>query len=134
MEKDLERIRAAVQAAPEGSGARAIGEVLLMIAEESGQAAAILAADLDNREMGLDRCFEALRAYARGHQKDGFWGCMCRRFEQDNPVIRVVCDFYKIPAEAFAGRAEYTDSQAHGHTDPQAHGHEDGPVDLLDLL
>lgn len=121
MNKIGEKVRAET---PE-SGARQIGEVVLMIAAASDQAAQIIAADLDNEAMSLDKCFAALREYARKHQQRGFWGCMCNSFDKANPVIQVVCDFFKIPAEAFADKPE---TQAFGQ--PQA-----APVvDLLDLL
>ena len=121
----MNKIREKVMAEKPESGARQIGEVVLMIAAASDQAAEIIAADLDNEAMGLDKCFAALREYARKHQQGGFWGCMCNSFDKANPVIQVVCDFYKIPAEAFADKPE---TQAFGQ--PQA-----APVvDLLDLL
>ena len=121
----MNKIREKVMVEKPESGARQIGEVVLMIAAASDQAAEIIAADLDNESMSLDKCFAALRAYARGHQQGGFWGCMCNSFDKANPVIQVVCDFYKIPAEAFEDKPE---TQAFGQ--PQA-----APVvDLLDLL
>ena len=121
----MNKIREKVMAEKPESGARQIGEVVLMIAAASDQAAQIIAADLDNEAMSLDKCFAALRAYARGHQQGGFWGCMCNSFDKTNPIVQVVCDFYKIPAEAFADKPE---TQALGQ--PQA-----APVvDLLDLL
>ena len=121
----MNKIREKVMAETPESGARQIGEVVLMIAAASDQAAEIIAADLDNEAMSLDKCFAALRDYARKHQQGGFWGCMCNSFDKANPVIQVVCDFYKIPASAFADKPE---TQAFGQ--PQA-----APVvDLLDLL
>lgn len=93
----LQKIREAVQAA-EGN-ARQMGEVVLMIAQADEHAAEVIAADLDNPEMSFDKCFAALRAYASKHQKGGFWGCMCNRFDPENPVIQVVADFYKVPLE-----------------------------------
>ena len=121
----MNKIREKVMAETPESGARQIGEVVLMIAAASDQAAEIIAADLDNEAMSLDKCFAALRAYARGHQQGGFWGCMCNSFDKANPVIQVVCDFYKIPAEAFADKPETQTLEQ-----PQA-----APVvDLLDLL
>lgn len=124
----MNKIREKVMAEKPESGARQIGEVVLMIAAASDQAAQIIAADLDNEAMSLDKCFAALRAYARGHQQGGFWGCMCNSFDKANPVIQVVCDFYKIPAEAFADKPE---TQALGR-DSVAQA---APVvDLLDLL
>lgn len=121
----MDKIREKVNAETPESGTRQIGEVVLMIAAASDQAAEIIAADLDNEAMSLDKCFAALREYARGHQQGGFWGCMCNSFDKANPVVQVICDFYKIPAEAFADKPE---TQAFGQ--PQA-----APVvDLLDLL
>ena len=121
----MNKIREKVHKETPESGAHQIGEVVLMIAAASDQAAEIIAADLDNEAMSLDKCFAALRDYARKHQQGGFWGCMCNSFDKANPVVQVICDFYKIPAEAFA---EKTETQAFGQ--PQA-----APVvDLLDLL
>lgn len=121
----MNKIREKVMAEKPESGARQIGEVALMIAAASDQAAQIIAADLDNEAMSLDKCFAALRAYARKHQQRGFWGCMCNSFDKANPVIQVVCDFFKIPAEAFADKPE---TQALGQSQAAP------VVDLLDLL
>ena len=125
MDNNMEKIRAAVQAEQAESGARQIGEVVLMVAAASEQAAGIIAADLDNEAMSLDKCFAALREYARKHQQGGFWGCMCNSFDKANPVIQVICDFYKVPAEAFADKPE---TQALGQQQAAP------VVDLLDLL
>lgn len=139
----MNKIRATVQKEPPESGARQIGEVVLMIAAASNQAAEIIAADLDNEAMSLDKCFSALREYARKHQQGGFWGCMCNGFDKANPVIEVVCDFYKVnldavqredalghkvPAEAFADKPE---TQAFGRDSATRNA---PAVDLLDLL
>ena len=121
----MNKIREKVMAEKPESGARQIGEVVLMIAAASDHAAQIIAADLDNEAMSLDKCFAALRAYARGHQQGGFWGCMCNSFDKANPVIQVVCDFYKVPAEAFADKPE-TQTLGQSQAAPV--------VDLLDLL
>ena len=75
----LHKIKAAVDAA-EGN-ARQMGEVVLMIAQADEHAAEVIAADLDNPEMSLQKCFDALRAYARKHQQGGFWGCMCNSYD-----------------------------------------------------
>ena len=136
----MNKIREKVMAEKPESGARQIGEVVLMIAAASEQAAEIIAADLDNEAMSLDKCFSALWNYARKHQSGGFWGCMCNSFDKANPVIQVVCDFYKvnldavqredalghkIPAGAFADKPE---TQALGQQQAAP------VVDLLDLL
>ena len=56
----LQKIREAVQAA-EGN-ARQMGEVVLMIAQADVHAAEVIAAELDNPEVSVGRCFAALRA------------------------------------------------------------------------
>ena len=50
----MNKIREKVMAEKPESGARQIGEVVLMIAAASDQAAQIIAADLDNEAMSLD--------------------------------------------------------------------------------
>lgn len=123
---NMEKIRQKVQAEKPESGARQIGEVVLLIAAASEQAAEIIAADLDNESMSIAKCFEALRDYARKHQSGGFWGCMCNSFDAENPVIQVVCDFYKVPKEAF----EKQNPKRLGANETEGAG----GIDLLDLL
>ena len=55
----LHKIKEAVQAA-EGN-ARQMGEVVLMIAQADEHAAEVIAADLDNPEMSLQKFFEAFQ-------------------------------------------------------------------------
>ena len=117
----LQKIREAVHAA-EGN-ARQMGEVVLMIAQ-----ADVIAADLDNPAMSLQKCFDALYAYAKTHQKGGFWGCMCNSFDPENPVIRVVADFYKIKLDGAAAESK-PDKQ-----ESQALTAEPDALDLMDLL
>ena len=122
----LHKIKEAVHAA-EGN-ARQMGEVVLMIAQADEHAAEVIAADLDNPEMSFDKCFAALRAYAQKHQKGGFWGCMCNRFDPENPVIQVVADFYKVPLDGVQPAAETL------ATETQALTAEPEELDLMDLL
>ena len=123
---NMEKIRQKVQAEKPESGARQIGEVVLLIAAASEQAAEIIAADLDNESMSIAKCFEALRDYARKHQSGGFWGCMCNSLDAENPVIQVVSDFYKLPKEAF----EEQKPKRLGANETEGAG----SIDLLDLL
>ena len=118
----LHKIKAAVDAA-EGN-ARQMGEVVLMIAQENPHAAEVIATDLDNPEMSLQKCFDALRAYARKHQKAGFWGCMCNSYAPKNPVIKVAADFYKVDLGAAASETP--------ETQPLRRGSDD--LDLMSLL
>lgn len=122
----LHKIKAAVDAAKDN--ARQMGEVVLMIAQENPHAAEVIAADLDNPEMSFDKCFAALRAYAQKHQKGGFWGCMCNRFDPENPVIQVVADFYKVPLDGVQPAAEPME------TETQALTAEPEELDLMNLL
>lgn len=90
----LQKIREAVKAARDN--ARQIGEFVLMIAEHDAHAAEVIAADLDNPEMSFDKCFAALYEYAKKHQKNNSWCCVCSSYEPDNPVIQFVAEFYKV--------------------------------------
>lgn len=122
----LHKIKAAVDAAKDN--ARQMGEVVLMIAEHDAHAAEVIAADLDNPAMSLQKCFDALYAYAKTHQKGGFWGCMCNRFDPENPVIQVVADFYKVPLDGVQPAAEPME------TETQALTAEPEELDLMNLL
>lgn len=122
----LQKIREAVQAA-EGN-ARQMGEVVLMIAQADVHAAEVIAADLDNPEMSFDKCFSALYEYAKKHQKNYSWCCVCNRFDPENPVIQVVADFYKVPLDGVQPAAEPME------TDPQALTAEPEELDLMNLL
>lgn len=122
----LQKIREAVQAA-EGN-ARQMGEVVLMIAQADVHAAEVIAADLDNPEMNFDKCFSALYEYAKKHQKNYSWCCVCNRFDPENPVIQVVADFYKVPLDGVQPAAEPME------TEPQALTAEPEELDLMNLL
>lgn len=122
----IEKIRAAVEAEKRGSGAQQIGLVVLELAKSCPRAAELIAQDLDQKEMSLEKCFAALKAYAKAHQQGGFWGCMCNTIEADNPVVQVICEFYKIPAEWLGDPAPAEPEK------PKRLG--SAPVDLFDLL
>lgn len=133
----VRKIREAVQAAK--GNARQMGEVVLMIAQADEHAAEVIAADLDNPEMSFDKCFDALYAYAKTHQKGGFWGCMCNSYDPENPVIKVAADFYKVNLS----EAQREDALGHKvdlsaaasetpETQPLGRGSDD--LDLMSLL
>lgn len=122
----LHKIKAAVDAAQ--GNARQMGEVVLMIAQADEHAAEVIAADLDNPEMSLQKCFDALYEHAKKNQKGGFWGCMCNRYDPDNPVIQVVADFYKVPLDGVQPAAETKEPET------QALKAEPEELDLMDLL
>ena len=118
----LHKIKAAVDAAKDN--ARQMGEVVLMIAQADEHAAEVIAADLDNPAMSLQKCFDALYEHAKKHQKGGFWGCMCNRFDPEDPVIHFAADFYKVDLSAMASETP--------ETQPLGRGSDD--LDLMDLL
>lgn len=125
----VQKIREAVQAAK--GNARQIGEVVLMIAQADEHAAEVIAADLDNPEMSLQKCFDALYEHAKKNQKGGFWGCMCNRYDPDNPdnpVIQVVAEFYKIELGGAVAESEPDKPES------QALTAEPEELDLMDLL
>ena len=122
----LHKIKAAVDAAK--GNARQMGEVVLMIAQADEHAAEVIAADLDNPEMSLQKCFDALYEYAKKNQKNNSWCCVCNRFEPDNPVIQVVAEFYKVPLDGVQPAAETKEPET------QALTAEPEELDLMDLL
>ena len=126
----LHKIKAAVDAAK--GNARQIGEVVLMIAQADEHAAEVIAADLDNPEMSLQKCFDALYEYAKKHQKNNSWCCVCNRFDPDNPVIQVVAEFYKISLDSQAIGS--TEQSGENGAPRSAHPTESGDLDLMDLL
>ena len=128
----VDKIKKAMEAAD--WQAKSIGGVCLQICEHVPGAADIIAADLDNPAMGLDKCFGALKKYASEHQKDGFWGCGCAYWDTENPVIKVVAEFYKIPLDSQAiGGAEQIREDG-GVRSPRPTEHDEAGLDLLDLL
>lgn len=131
------KIRAAMEAAD--WQARSIGGVCLQICEHVPGAAEIIAADLDNPDMSLERCFGALKDYAREHQKGGYWGCGCAYWDVENPVIRVVADFYKIPLDGAEqetqaiGRTEQVGEDGVPRSSHPTRA-DDAALDLMELL
>ena len=122
----VRKIREAVQAAK--GNARQMGEVVLMIAQADEHAAEVIAADLDNPQMSLQKCFDALYAYAKKHQKNNSWCCVCNRYDPENPVIQVVAEFYKVPLDGVQPAAETKEPET------QALTAESEELDLMDLL
>lgn len=122
----VRKIREAVQAAK--GNARQMGEVVLMIAQADEHAAEVIAADLDNPEMSLQKCFDALYAYAKSHQTNNSWCCVCNRYDPENPVIRVAAEFYKIELGGAVAESEPDKPET------QALAAEPEELDLMDLL
>ena len=102
--------------------ARVVGKLLREICAASPRAAALIEQDLANPELSLDGCWQALKAHAKKHQSDGFWGCAVFGADPENEVVKVVLDYYKIPAEWLGGGSAELAAQ------PAA------PLDLMSLL
>ena len=105
-------------------GAQQIGEVILAICEKCPRAAEMVAQDLEQPNMGFDSCYKALYSFAKKHQTKGSWCCGGWDIDPKNPVIRVILDFYHIPAEWLDG----------GNQNPKRLGADSPAVDLMDLL
>lgn len=119
--------------------ARVIGKLLREMCNASPQAAELLRQDLENPEMSLEKCAEAMKAYAEKHQQDGCWSCCVVGFEPDNEAVRVILDFYKIPAEWFGGPAGRAadEAESDGETvseDVPSPVPAGGKIDLMSLL
>lgn len=102
--------------------ARVVGKLLREICAASPQAAEVIEQDLANPELSLEGCWKALRDYAQKHQSGGFWGCAVFGADPENEVVKVVLDYYKIPAEWLGGGSAELAAQ------PAA------PLDLMSLL
>lgn len=111
------------------SDARAIGEILLEVGKMSPQAAKLIEEDLENPEMGLDKCFQALREFARSNQNKGCWSCCVFGIDPENEAVAVILDFYKIPPEWLTDAAPKEEPD-----EIPVYAQGGGKIDLLDLL
>lgn len=109
--------------AAKDANARVIGEILREVCAQSAQAAELIEQDLTVPELSLDRCAAALKEYARKHQQGGAWSCGGFSIDPENPAIKVILDFYKIPSD-------WVRSGAGGPAKPAS----GAPIDLFDLL
>ena len=76
-----------------------IGQILMEVARTSERAAELIEQDLAVPEMSLENCGKTLKEYARKHQQDGYWACGGISPDPENPAIKVILDFYKIPSD-----------------------------------
>lgn len=114
---------------------RGIGEILLHLGQQNEQIAELIEQDLANREMSIEACGKVLYDYAKKHQKGGSWACAVFGMNSDNPVIKLILDFYKIPSAWVEGvRTECADTSV--EVLPMAHEEEPQAeiIDLMDLL
>lgn len=78
---------------------KALGALLQEIARTSDRAAELIEQDLAAGGMNLSDCAAALKAHARKHAAGGFWGCAVFGVDAENPVVKFVLDYYKIPSD-----------------------------------
>lgn len=121
----LEKAIEAVQG--KNPNAWAVGKILEEICRKSAKVRELIEQDLENKDMSLEKCFAAIKEYARKHQKGGCWACPVFEITPENEVIRVIMEFYKIPSE-WIGMAGATESHA------PRHDAEEQDFDLLNLL
>lgn len=76
---------------------RTVGGILSVIAGCSEEAREVIEQDLDNKEMSLGACFRAIEDYARKHKTGSCFACAVFGVEPENEIVKVICDFYKIP-------------------------------------
>lgn len=117
-------------------GAQAIGQLLIEVCKAAPQAREVIEADLDVKEMSLDKAFGALKEHAQKNQKGGFWGCPVVGVDPQNEVVQVVLGFYKVPVEWIGGAgAEEPETQALVGEKKASPAAAAAPaIDLLDLL
>ncbi len=82
-----------------GYGAKAIGLLLEELGAMDKRILPMVEQDFDNQNMSLAKCYDALEEYARGKAEGNCWACPVVGIDPDNEVIKVVMDFYRIPAE-----------------------------------
>jgi hypothetical protein len=80
-------------------GAKAIGLLLQELAAIDKRILPMVEQDLENENMSLAKCYGALRDYAEKHKQGNSWACPVVGVDPDNEVIKIVMEFYKIPAE-----------------------------------
>lgn len=123
---EMLELKKQIQAAS-ASHVQEIGEILLYLGQQNEQIAELIEQDLANREMSIEACGDALYAYAKKHQKGGSWACAVLGMNPENPVIKLILDFYKIPSAWVADAAG--DAPAAQEEAPR-----DEVIDLMDLL
>lgn len=78
-------------------GVKAVGILLREICRMSPQAAELVG-HLENKDMSVRKCYDALRTYAKAHQSKGCWACPVIGIDPENDAVKVILDFYGIPS------------------------------------
>lgn len=122
LEEALERVKG------KNPNAWAVGKILAEICRTNAKARELVEQDLENKDMSLEKCFTAIKEYARKHQTGGCWACPVTEVTPENEAVKVILDFYHVPEDWLGGAADAAESQAFGH------GTEGQDFDLLNLL
>ena len=89
-------------AGADDSGVKAVGILLREICRMSPQAAELVGQDLENKGMSIQECYGFLFAYAKKHKTKCCWACPVVGIDPGNEVVKVILEFYHIPAEWLA--------------------------------
>ena len=97
---EIAELERQIKEAPEKSLTRAVGDMLRDMAAVGGKAAELLAQDMKNKEMSIQKCADQLTAYAKKNQKAG-----CYWMSQEE-ARGLICGFYGIPEEKDTGNGD----------------------------
>lgn len=111
-----------------------IGQILMELARMSERAAELIEQDLAVPEMSLEACGKVLKAYARKNQEGGCWACGGVSLDADNPAIKVILDFYKIPSAWVFEEGDRTPSVTESDIPLKEGDLESGEPEVIDLM
>lgn len=111
-----------------------IGQILMEVARTSERATELIEQDLAVPEMSLEACGKALKEYARKHQKGGCWACAVFGLGADNPAIKVILDFYKIPNAWVFGEGDRTPPVTESDIPLKEGDLESGALEVINLM
>lgn len=114
----MEKLKAQIEKAD--NGPKEAGKFLLKICEREPAAAEIVEQDLENPDMGIDKCFLKMKETASEKVEAG---CYCMTDEEAEAIIR---EFYGIQGTK---ATEAGTEKAGAHAGPSS-----GILDLADLL
>lgn len=101
----IELIRKQMNGKPCGSLENGVGGILIEICKKSIKAEELLAQDLSASKTSLTDCGKAIYKYAEKHKDGKCFGCAIFEINPENPIIKVILDFYKIPTEWLSNAA-----------------------------
>lgn len=81
----------------EDQNVKMVGAVLKEICKLSADHEEIILQDLEVEEMSLEKCFQAIYNHAKENQTNGCFAAPVFGIDMDNPIIKIIFDFYKLP-------------------------------------